>query len=262
MSDADIEAPEEGSEIPESPTAASPEIPEAQAGADEAPAEAPAETPAEAAPEGSESLDLAAALAAAEKEALEWKNRAQWAHADVANFRKRATKECEDARKFAVEALLKDLLSVSDNLERALAHAEADDPLAQGVGMVLQQFGVVLEQHGAKPFVALGELFDPAHHEAMTQLETADAEPGTVIEVFQRGWMLNGRLARPAMVMVAKSPERIGEADNTPVEEAATTSETPMELADEAEVPAPGSQEADLEEGAVDATAEEERGCS
>ena len=262
MSDADIEAPEEGSEIPESPTAASPEIPEAQAGAGEVLAEAPADPTAEAVPEGSESLDLAAALEAAESEALEWKTRAQWAHADVANLRKRATKEHQDARKFAVEALLKDLLSVSDNLERALAHADADDPLAQGVEMVLQQFRVILEQHGAKPFVALGELFDPAHHEAMTQLETADSEPGTVIQVFQRGWMLNGRLARPAMVMIAKSPERIDEADNTPVEEASATSETPMELAVEAEVPAPDSQEAELEEGAVDATSEEERGCS
>jgi len=146
------------------------------------------------------------AITAARQDATEWKARAQRAAADLANFRRRSVKEREDARKYGVETLLKDLLGVVDNLERAVAHADGDDPVAAGVRMVLTQFTSTVGNHGAKPFDSMGEAFDPTVHEAMTQIETDDHEPGTIMEVYQRGWMLHDRLARPAMVVVAASP--------------------------------------------------------
>lgn len=162
-----------------------------------------AEAAAEQAPESAE-----AQLEAALQEVTDWKGRAQRSAADLANFRRRAVKEREDARKFGVENLLKDLLGVVDNLERAVGSAAEDDPVAQGVRMVLKQFTTEVGKHGAKPFDAQGEVFDPTVHEAMTQIETEAHEPGTIIEVYQRGWMLHERLARPAMVVVAAAPPR------------------------------------------------------
>ena len=98
------------------------------------------------------------------------------------------------------------MLPVIDNLDRALGHSDAGNSLAEGVELVVRQFVQVAAKYGAKPFEAKGEQFDPQLHEAMTQVPTADAEPGTIIEVFQRGWMLNDRLVRPAMVVVASEP--------------------------------------------------------
>ncbi len=181
--------------------------PEDEDPAEEAAPAAAAPAPVESAPAPVESAPAdAEALEAARKETAGWKDRALREAAALVNFRKRATKEKEELRKFAVESLLKDLLPVADNIERALAHAADDDPLAAGVGMVSKQLLGVLEQHGCKPFDAQGRQFDPAIHEAMTQVERDDVEPGTVVEVFQRGWYLADRLARPAMVIVASAP--------------------------------------------------------
>ena len=146
----------------------------------------------------------------ARESAASWKARAQRAVADLSNFRKRAMKERQEAKQFAVDLLLKDLLIVVDNLERAVGVADASDPVAQGVRMVLDQFTNVVGQYGARPFEALGEAFDPNVHEAMTQIVTEEHPAGTVIEVFQRGWTLHERLARPAMVVVAAAPPRVG----------------------------------------------------
>ena len=137
-----------------------------------------------------------------------WKSRAYRATADLENGRKRFSKEREELRRFALEGLLKDILPVADNLERATAHATAQEgSLLDGVKMVLNQFNQVLERRGAKPFDALGQPFDPQFHEAMQQFPRDDVEPGTVIEVFQRGWKLHDRLARPAMVIVSRAPD-------------------------------------------------------
>lgn len=154
-------------------------------------------------------VEAATALEAAQKDAAEWKTRAYRATADLDNLRKRFQKEREELRRFAVEGLIKDLLPVVDNMERALAHAEGGEGqgLIDGVKMVLRQFTQKLSSKGAEPFDPTGEPFDPVVHEAMTQMVTADVEPGHVAQTFQRGWKLNGRLVRPAMVIVAKAPE-------------------------------------------------------
>ncbi|MEE2758312.1 MAG: nucleotide exchange factor GrpE [Myxococcota bacterium] len=133
----------------------------------------------------------------------DWRTRAYRSAADLENLRKRFNRERDELKKFGVEGLLKDILGAIDNLERALGHAEPDNSLAEGVQMVLRQFVQMAAKYGAEPFEAAGQPFDPQIHEAMTQIPTNEAEPGTVMDVFQRGWTLHGRLVRPAMVTVA-----------------------------------------------------------
>ncbi len=148
---------------------------------------------------------------AATKELDEWKSRAYRVAADLENARKRFAREREEQKKFAIEGILKDLLPVADNLQRAVSHAaDAESPLGQGVQMVLKQLLGTLERHGAKPFDPKGQPFDPTFHEAMTQIPRDDVEPGTVVEVFQQGWMLHERLVRPAMVIVSRGADGDG----------------------------------------------------
>lgn len=128
--------------------------------------------------------------------------------ADLENYRKRAQKEREDVQKFGVEKLVKDLLPVVDNLDRALAAAAADDPLTAGVKLVLASFEQALGRHGVKGFSAMGQPFDPARHEALLNVPTADAAPGTVVVEHARGFTLHDRLVRPAMVGVAVAPPK------------------------------------------------------
>ena len=123
--------------------------------------------------------------------------------ADLENAKKRAAREREDVQKFGVEKLVKDLLPVLDNLDRALAAAAADDPLVEGVKLVRASFEQALSRHGVKGFSAMGQPFDPARHEALMQVPTAGAAPGTVVMEHARGYTLNERLVRPAMVGVA-----------------------------------------------------------
>jgi molecular chaperone GrpE len=125
------------------------------------------------------------------------------AAADLDNYRKRAAREREEVQKFGAEKLLKDLLPVMDNLDRALASAPADDPLADGVKMVRRIFEETLGRHGVEVVSALGKPFDPRLHEALAQLDAPDAEPGTVVAEHGRGFLLAGRLLRPALVAVA-----------------------------------------------------------
>lgn len=128
--------------------------------------------------------------------------------ADLENYKKRALKEREDVQKFGVEKLVKDLLPVVDNLDRALAAAPADDPLTAGVKLVLASFEQALGRHGVKGFSAMGQPFDPARHEALMNVPTADAAPGTVVVEHARGFTLHDRLVRPAMVGVAAPPPK------------------------------------------------------
>jgi molecular chaperone GrpE len=144
-----------------------------------------------------------AEIEVAKQMAEEWRARAYRSAADLENTRKRFQREREELRKYGNEDLLKDLLPVIDNLERAMAHAADGDGLVEGVGMVLKQFTQVAETYGAKPLDALGQEFDPQVHEAMSQRPSNEVEPGIIVEVFQRGWMLHDRLVRPAMVIVA-----------------------------------------------------------
>ncbi|HEX9189333.1 MAG TPA: nucleotide exchange factor GrpE [Vicinamibacteria bacterium] len=122
------------------------------------------------------------------------------AAADLENYKKRAAKEREEAQKFGNERLLKDLIPVLDNLERALAAAPEGDPVAKGVRLVLRGFEETLGRHGIKAFSALGQPFDPRLHEAVMQVAAGDQPPGTVVREFGRGFLLNDRLVRPAMV--------------------------------------------------------------
>jgi molecular chaperone GrpE len=126
--------------------------------------------------------------------------------ADLENYKKRAQKERDEVQKFGVEKLVKDLLPVLDNLDRALAAAAADDPLVAGVKLVRSSFEQALARHGVKGFSAMGQPFDPARHEALMQVPTAEAAPGTVVLEHARGFTLHERLVRPALVGVAVAP--------------------------------------------------------
>jgi len=128
------------------------------------------------------------------------------AAADLDNYRKRAAKEKEEVQKFAAERLVKDLLPVVDNLERALAAAPEGDRLSGGVRMVLKQIEGVLARHGVEGRSALGQPFDPRMHEALMKVESQESAPGTVVAEHGRAWLLQGRLIRPAMVAVAAAP--------------------------------------------------------
>jgi molecular chaperone GrpE len=126
--------------------------------------------------------------------------------ADLDNFRKRVAREREEAARNAAGPVVKDLIPAVDNLERALAAAPPGDPLADGVRMVLKQVEEALLRHGVEPRSALGEVFDPAVHEALATVPSPGAVPGTVVAQHGRAWMHHGRLLRPAMVAVA-APE-------------------------------------------------------
>jgi molecular chaperone GrpE len=126
--------------------------------------------------------------------------------ADLENYKKRAVREREEVQRFGNEKLLKDLLPVVDGLDRALAAAAPDDPLGDGVKLVRASLEQALAKHGVAAFSALGEKFDPAFHEALLQVPTADAPPGTVVVEHARGFKLHDRLVRPAMVGVAVAP--------------------------------------------------------
>lgn len=128
--------------------------------------------------------------------------------ADFENFRKRAQREKDEARQFANQNLIEKQLPILDNFEMALAAAKDADPaLRDGVQMIYDQLLGILRDSGVETIDATGEGFDPNLHEAISQQETTEAEPGTVVEQVQRGYRLHERLVRPARVVVAKAPE-------------------------------------------------------
>ena len=128
--------------------------------------------------------------------------------ADFENFRKRAQREKDEARQFANQSLIEKQLPILDNFEMALAAAKDADPaLRDGVQMIYDQLLGSLRDSGVETIDATGEDFDPNLHEAISQQETTEAEPGTVVEQVQRGYRLHERLVRPARVVVAKAPE-------------------------------------------------------
>ena len=134
------------------------------------------------------------------------------AQADAQNVKRRAEQDVEKARKFALERFCSELLPVVDNLERALDAITPDDealrPIAEGVELTLKSFLDALRKFNIEPVDPQGEPFDPQQHQAMSMIENPDAEPNTVLTVMQKGYTLNGRLVRPAMVMVSKAPAK------------------------------------------------------
>lgn len=143
----------------------------------------------------------------ASDELAKWKDRHLRLAAEFENFKRRTLKERQDLLNFATENLMKELLGTIDNLERALGHVKAEEDvdkenLLEGVELTLRSLLHSLEKSGLKVIDAEGEQFDPAVHEAVRQVPSDEHEPGTVIEVFQKGYMLKNRLLRPAMVAV------------------------------------------------------------
>jgi len=126
--------------------------------------------------------------------------------ADLENQRKRLTREAETARRFANERLLDDLLPVFDSLDAGLASLDEDteNPLREGLELTRQQLLKVTHENGLTEVNPAGEAFNPEHHQAISQAPADGTPPGHVVQVFQKGYLLNGRLLRPALVVVAQ----------------------------------------------------------
>ncbi|MEO1245583.1 MAG: nucleotide exchange factor GrpE [Pseudomonadota bacterium] len=149
----------------------------------------------------------------AELEALKAKADENWdrylrAAAELDNVRKRATRDVENARRYALENFGRDLLDVRDSLEIGLAAADSADAdsLREGSTATLKLLATVMQRFGVEQLDPVGEPFDPEQHEAMTTQPSADVEPDSVLTVIQKGYTLNGRLLRPARVIVATAP--------------------------------------------------------
>ena len=140
------------------------------------------------------------------------------AAADLENYKRRAGREKEEVERFGIQKLLKDLLPVIDNLDRALEHGEVKGPLGEGVAATRRIFEETLGRYGVKGFSSVGEPFDPNRHEAMQQVATAEMAPGTVVSEMVRGYMLHDRLVRPALVSVAVAPAVLSATTELPPE--------------------------------------------
>ncbi|MEJ2041720.1 MAG: nucleotide exchange factor GrpE [Reinekea sp.] len=160
---------------------------------------------------------LQAQLIAAQDEAEKMKDQYIRAEAEMANLRRRVEKDVENAHKFGQEKLSKELLAVADNLERAITSAEGEvvDVIAlkEGVEMTLKGLLDVFTKFNIEAIDPQGAPFDPQLHQAMSMVENPEVEPNTVIAVMQKGYQLNGRLIRPAMVMVSKGGESSAKVD-------------------------------------------------
>jgi molecular chaperone GrpE len=149
---------------------------------------------------------LSEKLTLAEQQAHENWEKSVRAQAELDNVRRRAEREIANAHRYGVEKLITDLLSVIDSLEQALQLAvkAQDASMCEGLELTLKLFMDVLKKFDVQQIDPLGAVFDPQLHEAMSVQETADAEPNTVLMVFQKGYMLGDRVVRPARVVVSK----------------------------------------------------------
>ena len=155
-----------------------------------------------------ESQDSASQLQEAQQQAQDSYDRLLRVSAEFDNYKKRTAREMQDVIKYANEKIFKELLTVVDNLERAIEAAGVDraddDPLVKGIHLTLGEVLKILERHKVSPVKALGEPFDPTYHQAMMQEEVADQAPNTVVREMQKGYVIHDRLLRPAMVVVSK----------------------------------------------------------
>lgn len=139
-----------------------------------------------------------------ERELAEWRDRCLRAHAELDNLRKRLEREAEQARRFANEAILVDLLPVLDSLERGLAAGPVDAAtLREGMELTLRQLIKALEAHGVRILDPRGEAFDPRFHQAVATQPAEEVEADRVLSVVQKGMLLRERLLRPALVVVS-----------------------------------------------------------
>lgn len=153
-------------------------------------------------------------LSALEAELAEAKAAVLYAQAETQNVRRRLEKDAADARAYAATAFARDILSVADNLERALQAIPPDlreddrfKGLIVGLDATGRELATVFERNGISKISALGEKLDPNRHQAMIELPSADAEPGTIVQEMQAGYMIRDRLLRPALVGVAKAAD-------------------------------------------------------
>jgi molecular chaperone GrpE len=136
-------------------------------------------------------------------DAAEWKNRYMRTLADFENFRKRSERDKQDFQKYAIANVMRDLLPVLDNFDRALDHAEEGDDFHKGVLMIYKQLFDTLQKHGLKTVEQAGVPFDPNIHEGVIREEDPSVPSGTVTAILQKGYILHDRLLRPAMVKVS-----------------------------------------------------------
>jgi molecular chaperone GrpE len=151
--------------------------------------------------------ELEVTLAAKEKEIERLQDRLLRLQAEFENFKRRAARDKAEFVKFANEGVLLEMLPVLDNLERAIGSARAEagaTSLIEGIDMVARLLRTGLEKFGVRPIRAAGSPFDPAVHQAVAQVETVAGEDGQVLEEVQRGYLLEGRVLRPAMVKVSR----------------------------------------------------------
>ena len=154
---------------------------------------------------------LYAELEAAKQTINDQKDGVVRAAADVENIRRRAAQDVEKAHKFALEKFANELLPVIDNLERAIEFSDKENetlkPLLEGIDMTVKSFNDAVAKFGVEIVNPQGEQFNPDFHQAMSIQPSNDVTPNTVLAVMQKGYTLNGRLLRPAMVMVSKEAE-------------------------------------------------------
>ncbi len=161
--------------------------------------------------------DLAEQLKHKEQEAQENYDRLLRVSAEFENYKKRASREMEEFRKFSNQSLIKEMLSVVDNLELAMSstngHEAIDKGLLEGLEMTHREILKVFEKFDVKPISASGQPFDPTYHEAVMQEETDELPENTVVSELQKGYLIHDRLLRPSMVVVAKSKKKSNESD-------------------------------------------------
>lgn len=142
------------------------------------------------------------------------KNKWIWAIAEAENIRKRSQKEKDETLKYASSAFARDMLNVADNLRRALESFPTDIPenfksMVEGIEMVEKELKAIFERQGIQEIeISIGTKFDPDIHQAMFEVPTSDFEPGCVVQVMQKGYVLHNRLLRPVMVGVAKAEKK------------------------------------------------------
>jgi len=163
-------------------------------------------------PDAGATGDLNARVLELEEQVAAAKDQSLRAVAELQNVRRRAEQDVEKAHKFALEKFAGDLLPIVDTLERALEMSNPEDeaikPMREGIELTLKMFHDTLVRYNLEPVDPHGEPFNPEHHQAMAMEESIRLEPGSVVKVFQKGYLLNGRLLRPAMVVVSKAPEQ------------------------------------------------------
>lgn len=179
-------------------------------------AEKPAESSADYSDAGSSELDtLKEQLEQAQQQIVELKDQALRVQAESQNIRRRSEKDVENAHKFALDKFSAELLPVVDNLERALStadqHNEELKAFSEGIELTRKTFLDVLKRFNVEQVDPVGEPFDPQLHQAMSMIEAPDSEPNTVLDVMQKGFTLNGRLIRAAMVVISKPAAKIDE---------------------------------------------------